>query len=280
VRDLARETKPTNSLHLRVANGSGAQFCGFAGIFAKLTCKKVLRIRTTYSMAGATFIQAGAMAENVDPRRLSDQEAFYQALQRLFSLIARLKPLDRQVILAPRISLDFVRHQAEKLNSRWRLEMRVMFLAFVATIVVLVAALVLPPSPAMNIRGFVWAVRAGSFLLMTGAAYVWFEARRRGQLLTLSRHEGVVHTLDAYRSELQRRRNYYLSAWRWSAWPVIPAGVVTLGGAGLYDPRPGKWVRVAVVIGLAIVFIVLVVLHDQGKGRKYQRELDALASLI
>src|SRR5580658_3108698 len=104
--------------------------------------------------------------------------------QNMSAAVWQAQPLE-----APRISLDFVRHQAEKLNSRWRLEMRVMLLAFVATILLLVAAFVRLPNRAMNITGSVWAVRAGSFLLMTGAAYVWFEARRRGQLLTLSRDE-------------------------------------------------------------------------------------------
>jgi hypothetical protein len=187
-----------------------------------------------------------------------------------------------QHLEAPRISMDFVRHQAEKLNSAWRLEMRVMVIGIVLTIIVLIAALALRPSPALHITKItelLWSVRAGSFLLMAGAVYLWFDMRRRGQLLTLSRNDGVVPTLETYRYELRRRRDYYLGAWRWSFWPVVPAGVITLGGAALFDQRPGRWMRILVVAALAIAGLFLVVLHNTGKGRKYQRELDALASL-
>jgi len=187
-----------------------------------------------------------------------------------------------QHLEAPRISVDFVRHQAEKLNSAWRVETRVMVIGIVITIIVLIAALALQPSPALHItkiREFIWAVRAGSFLLVIGSVYLWFDMRRRGRLLTLSRNDGVVHTLDAYRSELRRRRDYFLGAWRWSFWPVIPAAVVTLGGAGLYDQRPGSWLRILILAALAIAGFALVVFHNNWNGRRYQRELDALASL-
>jgi MFS family permease len=187
-----------------------------------------------------------------------------------------------QHLETPRISMDFVRHQAEKLNSAWRVEMRVMVLGIVLTIIVLATALALRPSPALHvtkIAELVWSVRAGSFLLVAGAVYLWFDMRRRGQLLTLSRNEGVVPTLETYRSELRRRRDYYLGAWRWSFWPVIPAGVVILGGAGLYDQRPGRWLRILVLAALLVAGLALVALHNHGKGRRYQRELDALASL-
>jgi hypothetical protein len=187
-----------------------------------------------------------------------------------------------QHLEAPRISVDFVRHQAEKLNSAWRVETRVMVLGIVLTIIVLAATLALRPSPALHITKIaelVWSVRAGSFLLMAGAVYLWFDMRRRGQLLTLTRNEGVVPTLETYRSELRRRRDYYLGAWRWSFWPVIPAGVVTLGGAGLYDQRPGRWLRILVLVALLVAGLALVALHNNGKGRRYQRELDVLASL-
>lgn len=187
-----------------------------------------------------------------------------------------------QHLEAPRISVDFVRLQAEKLNSAWRLEMRVMVIGIVITIIVLVAALALRPSPGLHITKiteFVWSVRTASFLLVIGSVYLWFDMRRRGQLLNLNRNEGVVHTLDAYRSELRRRRDYYLGAWRWSFWPVIPAAAVTLGGAGLYDQRPGKWIRILVLAALGIAGLAVVMLHNNAKGRRYQRELDALASL-
>jgi hypothetical protein len=187
-----------------------------------------------------------------------------------------------QHLEAPRISVDFVRLQAEKLNSAWRLEMHVIVIGIVITMVVLVAALTLRPSPGLHITKiteFVWSVRTASFLLVIGSVYLWFDMRRRGQLLNLIGNEGVVHTLDAYRSELRRRRDYYLGAWRWSFWPVIPAAVVTLGGAGLYDQRPGKWIRILVLAALEIAGLALVMLHNNAKGRRYQRELDALASM-
>jgi hypothetical protein len=179
---------------------------------------------------------------------------------------------------APRISLEFVRHQAEQLNSAWRWEQRKGIGATIATVVFLIV-LAFPPRFFPKDWAFLWSLRAGVFLLTGAAVYLLFSKRRRGRLVTADNDISVVHTLDAVRSELQRRRDYYLGNWRWSIWPVIPAMVVVFVGTALYDPRPGKLIRVFGVLGGALVATLLEALYKNGKGRKYQRELDALASL-
>lgn len=88
-----------------------------------------------------------------------------------------------------------------------------------------------------------------------------------------------MQSLHAYRTALERRRDHYASAWRWSLWPVIPGVIVILGGGWLFDERPGKWLRLslaAVVCALAFVIGLTISLR---KSAGFQRELDAVKTL-
>ena len=88
-----------------------------------------------------------------------------------------------------------------------------------------------------------------------------------------------MQSLQAYRTALERRRDHYATAWRWSLWPAIPSVATLLGGTLVFDQSPGKWLRLslsALICAFAFVFGARVSLS---KSRGFQRELDALKTL-
>jgi hypothetical protein len=58
-------------------------------------------------------------------------------------------------------------------------------------------------------------------LALLGAVYVALQMRGRSRSLA-RRDDSMQHSLQAYREELERRRDYYLESWRWALWPMVP----------------------------------------------------------
>jgi hypothetical protein len=116
-------------------------------------------------------------------------------------------------------------------------------------------------------------------LSLLACGYMAFEGQRRSKQQLAVEHEQVMQSLDAYRAALERRRNHYATAWRWSLWPAIPGVVVIFGGGLLFDDRPHKWLRLslaALVCALAILAAVWIAFR---KSEGFQTELDALNTL-
>jgi hypothetical protein len=180
---------------------------------------------------------------------------------------------------APRISLQYVRRQAERLNSDIRRELR---FGYIGTVLCALGwgFLTFAPAPGWSTVGIpapiALVVQLTALLSLLGCGYVTFQIHRRGKLQRAAEHEQVMQSLQAYRTALEQRRDHYSSAWRWSLWPVI---LVILGGGWLFDERPGKWLRLswaAVVCALAFVIGLKISLR---KSAGFQRELDALKTL-
>lgn len=182
---------------------------------------------------------------------------------------------------APRISLQYVRRQAERLNSDIRRELR---LGYFGTAFAALAGLVVvfAPAPAWSTAqspAIVAVIQLTVLLSLLACAYIAVQIRLRGKLQRAAEHEEVMQSLHAYRTALERRRDHYATAWRWSLWPVIPGVVTILGGTLLFDERPHKWLRLslaALVCALAFVFGARV---SARKSKAFQRELDALKTL-
>lgn len=183
-----------------------------------------------------------------------------------------------QPLEAPRISLEFVRYQAERLNADFRRQSRLGYaIAIIAAILVALTMfwqpLVPPSEPATFIS------RLGNLLFLAGTVYLVFQIRQRGKMLAFRSDGQMVESLDAYRSELLRRRDFYLESWRWSVWPIVPSLAAFLIGWVIIDQRPNKLLRYGLFAGFFIVGVLLAKWHGKREGQKYQRELDALATL-
>jgi hypothetical protein len=143
--------------------------------------------------------------------------------------------------------------------------------------------LVLGPAPGWSIvevpTPIVLVVQLTALLSFLACGYITVQVHRRGKLQLAAAHEQVMQSLQAYRTALERRRDHYANAWRWSFWPVFPGMIIILGGDLLFDERPHKWLRLslsALVCALALLIGGWVSFR---KSAAFQREIDALKTL-
>jgi hypothetical protein len=178
-----------------------------------------------------------------------------------------------QPLTAPLMSLAFVHHQIEKLNAEVRRE-TVLFYAAAALCAAGALFALLNASPALSVAmGYVY--RVGMMLGLLGALYGALQMR--GHKTALARpDEDVQQSLQAYRAQLERRRDIYLQAWRWSILPMMPSALVLLIGGAVYDQRPHAILQYGLLGLLVIVATVLAVRNQRGKVKTFQQELDAL----
>lgn len=181
-----------------------------------------------------------------------------------------------QTLDAPPISLAFVHHQVAKLNAEFRREKLLLYSVVGLGVVILVTLL----KPLPEATAALTAVnRVGVVLAFLGFVYVTIQARRRGSQVTTHPEESVARSLDAYRTELQRRRDYYAGSWRWSVLPLLPTGLVFLVGGALLDQKPNVLLRYGLAGLLAVIVTLLGILDHKRKAKMFQQELDALETL-
>ena len=180
-----------------------------------------------------------------------------------------------QAVEAPRLTVKFLQHQADRLDAERRREIYLGW-AGSAACVLLFATLCLNPHGMVG--SMTPTLRVSAVLLLLGCAHLVYQLHRRIHAVSAPL-EGVIASLAAYRSELRRRRDFYRDAWRWSGLPTVPVLAVIFIGGGLYDDRPGKLWRYGLSAIVAVVGIGFGIIHYRRKGDQFQRELDALASL-
>jgi hypothetical protein len=183
---------------------------------------------------------------------------------------------------SPCISLQYVRRQAERLNSDLQRERNRAYLGIGINALVL-GLLFLAPSPEWSTArvpaAIVLLVQVVAFLLFLTCGDLVYQILRRAKLQMAAEHEQVMQSLDAYRCALERRRDHYTGAWRWSMLPAIPGVIVVLGGGWLVDERPDKLLRMSVATLVCALAFLLGAWVSLRKGDQFQREIDALKSL-
>jgi drug/metabolite transporter (DMT)-like permease len=183
---------------------------------------------------------------------------------------------------APRISLQFVRRQAERINSDIRRETRMSYFG-TAFCIALGLFVVFAPVPAWSVTpapaAIVVVIQLTALLSALACIYTAFQIRLRGKLQRAVEHEQVMQSLQAYRAALERRRDHYATAWRWALWPVMPAVVTILGGTLVFDERPHKWLRLGLAAAVCLIALLLSVWVSSRKSAWFRKELDALQTL-
>jgi hypothetical protein len=180
-----------------------------------------------------------------------------------------------QALEAPRLTMEYVRHQAEKLNADLHRESRLGYVGVFLCAAALVHVLWNPN----EIEGpMATILRVAAVLLVCAGVYVLAQVRRRGRVLK-SEHTLIRQSLDSYRMELERRRDLYWKSWRWSAWPFVPSALLVFVGGLLFDQRPNKLLRYTLVAVFVIGWTALALWLYKRRGDAFHRELVALDSM-
>ena len=126
-------------------------------------------------------------------------------------------------------------------------------------------------------------VRIGSVLIMLGMAFlngqIWLDQRRRRKSQERAEASGNVNSLDFFRSELVRQREFHRGLWFWSRMAMLIPGMLVLSiGAIFVFPWPDNLVGYSVASVTAILIPVASWLN-LSQSRNYQRQIDALDAL-
>lgn len=179
-----------------------------------------------------------------------------------------------QTLDAPPISLEFIHFQVAKLNSGWRRERRYVYWAVGAGICAgLIAIFKQVPAE------MVFVIRIGISLAVLGFISTALFVRRHDKRAPAQLEKSFGRSLEEYRSELERHRDYYLQYTRWGFWLLMPAVVVLVGGGIAFDPRPGKLQHYGFMIAFAVFGTAYAILKARHRAQTFQDELSALATL-
>jgi hypothetical protein len=100
-------------------------------------------------------------------------------------------------------------------------------------------------------------VRQSMFAAYMGLSSGPHHGHKAHEVAGCRRGRGSARSLDAYREELKRRRDYCWDAWRWSMWPIAPSILVMFVGGLVYDPRPNKLVHYGIMALFVVAFTLL-----------------------
>lgn len=176
-----------------------------------------------------------------------------------------------QALDAPRISLAFVRHQADALRRRTQKRNALEYIggavgiAFVAWKSVSLFSVL----PLFAIAMALW-VAGGLFVLI-----LW---NKRAASREQPAEFGVLDALKFHRLQLERQRDARRGNWRWWVPPYLP-GVVMLFVALFVEFTPIPWETIAfMAIWVVFGFSTMILLYERS-ARRIQKEIDALDSL-
>lgn len=177
-----------------------------------------------------------------------------------------------QATEAPRISLEYIRHQSTSLERGTRRRAAWAYVIYAATIGFLGWSV-----------ASAWHVFATKPLMMASlvcnalfVVYLLYRLNRHVAAQASTADAGVLDTLRFHRRQLERQRDYRLGVWRWAAVGLLP-GFMLQAASLIHDSLP-LW-EIALlggVLALAVAFDYAVGRYRAGLS---QREIDALDSL-
>jgi hypothetical protein len=170
---------------------------------------------------------------------------------------------------APRISLEYIRHQAISLEHGIRNRTVLSYIISVS---------------ACGFWAWVaWARFSGQPLMLAAIAwyglfalYGMYRQNRYAVLQVNPADAGVLDTLRFHRKQLERQRDFRRGAWRWALPAVLPGLVLQLAASIVYS-WPTKSIEFLIVV--TTLGLVLAVAVGEFQARRTQREIDALDSL-
>jgi hypothetical protein len=126
-----------------------------------------------------------------------------------------------------------------------------------------------------------WIPKLGSFLIVVAMVYLACQIGLDRHSRKVSRNQadasGNINSLDFYRMELARQRDFHRGVWFWSRLAVLLPGMLVFSiGAMVVFPKSA--------IGFVLTFVTLVLVAiaiqiNRRMSASYQRQIDALDSL-
>lgn len=119
--------------------------------------------------------------------------------------------------------------------------------------------------------------RIGSCLTIIACAYMLYQLHgRRGEALSLQ--PTGVSGIRAYRTELERQRDFHRGSWFWSRLLIlVPSYLLFIAGFAIAHPELAK--VLAAIAAVAVILGILAVPLNRKESNRYQRRIDELDAL-
>lgn len=167
-----------------------------------------------------------------------------------------------------RMSVDEIRMRAER--DRKRVRSRTLVGSAICWALIAFFALALFVLP--NVLA-----RIGSCLSIVACAFTLYQLHgSRGEALS-SQPTGVAG-IRAYRTELERQRDFHRGRWFWSRLLIlVPSYLLFIAGFAIAYPELAK--VLAAIAAVAVILAILAVLLNRKESNRYQRRIDELDAL-
>jgi hypothetical protein len=173
------------------------------------------------------------------------------------------------------VTVEQIRADADKFQSRVRRRNRVEYSASVFVIAVFIAYLWILPFPLMQL---------GSLLIIAAAIFIMSWIHFRASATPIPSHISFMEYIFRYREELRRQHSAQRTVWLWYLAPWVPGiGVFTIGIDQRLKYALGNraplWPIALVMVATVGVFVGVWILNLWG-SRKLQHKIDELSSLL
>ena len=174
-----------------------------------------------------------------------------------------------QALDAPRISLAFVRQQADSWRRWARMRNAINYIGciVVAPFMIWQAWFLFGKAPLVSLA-----------ILLNIPLCAWLLVRwhRRAGSQDEPAELGVLDALKFHRRQLERQRDVRLDRWR--RWPAIP-GFLLLFIAEAIEIKPTPWLGFGLSLVVMTAVFSIAVMVEERIARRIQKEIDALDSL-
>jgi hypothetical protein len=174
-----------------------------------------------------------------------------------------------QATQAPRISLEYIRHQTSSLERGTRFRAALNYIACVAACAVYARAVW------THFSGMPW-LQATTTWYGLFTVYCMYRLHRHVAAQTSTANAGVLDTLRFHRQQLERQRDFRRQSWRWQLLAISPGLLLQVISMWVYSMPARTFVLLAVVMSLGCILQYTV---GEIRARRSQREIDALDSL-
>jgi hypothetical protein len=118
--------------------------------------------------------------------------------------------------------------------------------------------------------------RVGIGLMLAGFLYLIWQVHRRGTARSLPADLGLASSLEFYKQELERQRDFLRSVWLWYLAPLIPGPVVLTVAKARTNPDHLRHMGPSLTLALFALVYVSVWIEKQRAARRLQSQIDEL----